>query len=314
MNKVFHVLIGVFLLASLECGKSDHVHVKIHIPDIHHKHKHLKTKYVHVYHPRVIHTDHASYVHSRNDPNIGLVNGGYPQPLVNLNHHRPELRITEEEFLKWRKEQFMRALEERRKLQEQYGNNPESYDGDDDNANTKDDPDAIEDESKITSNLFRKHKANKANSSSTRYGSTRHRNHNYNQEFGASNYEKHYTHYPNRQGNKKKKHKQTDTVRQAPNRPKKNQNSNFHYQQAVEASNLQPSFYNGDPTALDPTYYSTLPKDQQPEPSDHQDDIYSEILSSKYNKNIMAKAKLLADINYNRKQQTKIFTSQRRRG
>lgn len=97
-------------------------------------------------------------------------------------------------------------------------------------------------------------------------------------------------------------------------RPRKNNPNRFGFiqQQETEASNVEPQYAIVDPAAVDPTYYSTLPKDQIVEATDQQDDIYSGLMSTKYNKNTADKSRLLADINYNRKQQTKIFTQNRR--
>ena len=92
-----------------------------------HNHKHVKTKYIHIFHPKVIHSDHSSvqFLHSRRDPNVGLINGGYPQPLTNLNEHQPELRITEEEFMKWRQDQLRKARDEQNRVQDERENNPD---------------------------------------------------------------------------------------------------------------------------------------------------------------------------------------------
>jgi hypothetical protein len=282
------------------------VHLKIHIPEIKHSHKHTKTKYIHIYHPKVVHSDHSSvqFLHSRRDPNIGLVNGGYPQPLVNLNEHQPELRITEEEFRKWRAEQVRKALDERKRVQEERENNADVDDAvDDENYEAKDDE--IRDES-YNDDLYRKHKANKANSSGRREPS-KHRNHNYNQDFEASNSDKHYTNYSTRSSSRRK------PPPVSYNRSRKNTQRPYGSPQQpdAQASNIQLQYQNVDPTVLDPTFYSTIP-DQTPASTDQQDDIYSGLLSKKFNKKIVDKSRLLADINYNRKTQTKLFASRRR--
>lgn len=275
------------------------------MPDILQKHRHVKTKYIHVYHPKVIHSDHSSlqFLHSRNDPNIGLINGGFPQPLINLNKAQPELRITEEEFLKWRQEQLRKAAEQRKQHQED-----QQEIGEDEN-----DADEGDDE-KFTDDLYKKHKANKANSSSYRKDSPKHKNHNYNQDFEASTADQAYANYhPTRSTKKRKWPKPSQAVRQAAERPRKTKPKPYGFinQQYAQPSNTEPQFHIPDPTALDPAYYTTLSKDQVGDASDNQDEIYSGLLSMRYNKKTADKSRLLADINYNRKQQTKIFSNRR---
>jgi hypothetical protein len=284
------------------------------MPDIVQKHRHVKTKYIHVYHPKVLHSDHSTYVHSRHDPNVGLVNGGYPQPLVNLNKHKPELRITEEEFLKWRQEQVQKALEKRQKHQEDQQLQSDAEDDDGDVFNTQTDLNEGEDE-KYTDQLYKKHKANKENSSNYRKESSKHKNHNYNQDFQASNSDKTVAKVPARSPSKRKPSKASQAVRQTSDRPRKNPPKSYGLvnQQFAEPSNIQPQIYNEDQTMFDPTYYSTLPKDQTADGTDQQDDIYSGLLSSRFNQRTADKSKILAEINYNRKQQTKIYNSQNRR-
>lgn len=255
-------------------------------------------------------------MHSRRDPNIGLVNGGYPQPLVNLNDHQPELRITEAEFMKWRQEQLRKALEERKRHQQEQENNPDP-DGDEDDemydAKKYENEDEGGDEN-YTDELYKKHKANKANSSSGRKESSKHKNHNYNQDFEASNSDKHYANYPSRTTNKRKAPKPSQTAQTTYNRSRKNSQKPYGFvaQPDTQASNVQLQYQNVDPTVLDPTFYSTLPRDQAMDASDHQDDIYSGLLSKKYNKKTADQSRLLGDINYNRKTQTKLFASRRR--
>lgn len=273
----------------------------------------MKTKYIHVYHPKVIHSDHSSLqlLHSRKDPNVGLVNGGYPQPLVNL-HRKPELRITEEEYKKWRQEQFEKALEERKRHQEEQSHNePDEVDEDYDESHKDDLIEEPED------NLYKKHKANKANSSSGRKVTTNNENHSYNQEIEATNSAKTYANYPIQKTNRKKPFKPSQPVLLSGERPRKNQPRLYDYQnrhQNAQASEVKLHFQSVDPTILDPTYYSTLPKEQNEAVNDDQDDIYSGLLSSRYNQKIADKSKLLGDINYNRKKQTKaVITSNNRR-
>lgn len=276
------------------------------MPDIVQKHRHIKTKYIHVYHPKVIHSDHSSlqFLHARNDPNIGLINGGYHQPLINLNKARPELRITEKEFLKWRQEQLKKAEDERTRYQEDK-NSQEAEDEENVEEN-----EAVDDE-KYTEDLYKKHKANKANSSTYQRDAVKHRNHNYNQDYEASNSDKSYANHPTRSTKKRKTPKPLQAVHQAAERPRKTKPKPYGFvsQQFAEPTNVELKF--SDPTALDPTYYSTLPKDQTGVSTDNQDEIYSGLLSARYNKKTADKSRLLADINYNRKQQTKIFANRR---
>lgn len=257
-------------------------------------------------------------MHSRNDPKdrSTLINGGYPQPLITLGKRKPELRITEEEFLRWRQDQLNKALEQRKLIQDaQQHNDPTTEDDEEEVHETKTDLNEGEDE-KYTNDLYKKHKANKANSS-FRKDSSKHKNHNYNQDYEATNSDKAYANYPTRFKNKRQPQRGPQTFHhQSSQRPRKNPNppKNYGYfgQQTAEPSNLQPQFYQADPPLLDPYYYSTLPKDQETESSDNQDEIYSGLLSSRYNQNTAEKSRILGDINYNRKHQTKIFASNRR--
>jgi hypothetical protein len=295
------------------------VHLKIHIPTIKHNHKHTKTKYIHVFHPKVVHSDHSSvqFLHSRRDPNIGS-NGGYPQPLVNLQEHQPELRITEEEFMKWRQEQLRKALEEQKRVQEEQNNNPDSdNEGEDESYDGKkyEDVDETAVDEEYTNDLYKKHKANKANSSSGRKELLKHNNHNYNQDFGASNADKTYANYAMRATSKRKTPKTPQYIQSGLKRPRKNAQKQYGFvaQPDSQASNVQLQYLNVDPTVLDPTYYSTLPRDQtEMNGSDDQDEIYSGLMSRKYNKKTADKSRLLGDINYNRKTQTKLFASRRK--
>lgn len=292
------------------------VHLKIHIPELKHNHKHTKTKYIHIFHPKVVHTDQSSveFLHSRRDPNVGLINGGYPQPLVNLNGRQPELRITEEEFMKWRQDQLKKAFKEaKRTPQDQENNSEPDEEGDDDIYVGKKYEEDDEGDENHTDDLYKKHKANKANSSSGRKES-QHKNHNYNQDFEASNSNRHYANYPSRTSNKRKATRPSKTAYTGKSRVNKNtiRPYGFVSQPSPQASNIELQYQHVDPTVLDPSFYSTLPRDQAMDASDHQDDIYSGLLAKKFNKNTVDRSKLLGDINYNRKTQTKIYASKRK--
>ena len=281
------------------------------MPDIIHKHKHLKTKYVHVFHPKLVDyetPEHSiSYLHARNDPNIGLINGGYPQPLLNTAKNRQnEFRISEEDFKKWRQEQQRKAIEKRRRLQQQY-----QPDDDDENVNTHEYDENVEDDEQdenYEEDLYKKHKANKANSaalSRKKEKKNKHRNHNYNQDFDSSNSDKVYANFPTRKSSKR-------PIRPSQRNPHDDSKKFQVYGTSnvdVESTNVHQQFSNVDPTSINPAYYSTLPKNAE---LNVQDDIYSGLMSKKFNKNIADKSKLLADINYSRKQQTKNLLQKRK--
>lgn len=314
------------------------VHLKIHVPDVVHKHKHLKTKYVHVYHPKVVHSDHGSsveFLHSRRDPNVDIVNGGYPQTLINLNRN-PELRISEDDFNKWRQEQLRKAWEKKRKAQ---------YD-DDDAGYERDDEAELEDEDEDEDEtLHKKHRFTRVNSPPGRKESSKHKNHNYQQDYEATNADQAYAKYPSRHANKKQKFKPSVQVEHPASERKrktkpKNHGSYQHYtHHDAEASNLQPQIAEEtyptpqpqksqqppqkvpgptqfDPhhklpgptqfgsAQFDPTYYSTIPRDQETQPS-KQDEIYSGLIAADFDKKTASKTKMLADMNYLRKKQTK---------
>lgn len=274
--------------------------MKIHVPDLVHKHKHVKTKYVHVFHPKVVHSDHHSsiqFLHSRHDPNIGLINGGYPQPLLNLNPSK-EYRINEEDFFKWRREQQRRAQEKRRQLQQQQQHKRKHNDDDEyeENGAVEEDED---EQPNYDEELYKKHKANKASSSSYRKES-KHKNHNYSdRDYDSSNSDRVYAR--GKPSSSKQKQRRPSMEEETAKKYRVYGVSNVD----AESSNVDAQYLSLDPTAVDPGYYSTLPKNIAPT---NQDDIYSGLLAKKYNKEIAEKSKLLADINYSRKQQTKNLT------
>ena len=133
----------------------------------------------------------------------------------------------------------------------------------------------------------------------------KHRNHKYNQDFDASNSVRHYTNFANKRKPASVNYNRSRKNVQTSRRP-----YGFYSQPEPQASNIQLQYQNVDPTVIDPSFYSTIP-DQVSAGSDHQDDIYSGLLSKKFDKKTVDKSKLLADINYNRKTQTKLFASRR---
>lgn len=264
---------------------------------------------MHVYHPKVVHTDHHSsikFLHSRHDPNVGLINGGYPQPLLNLNPSS-EYRINEEDFFKWRREQQRRAQEKRRHLQQQHKQNKKSHDYDEYEDNGAAEDDSEDDQPNYDEELYKKHKANKSSSSGYRKES-KHKNHSYSDhdDYDSSNSDKAYS----RGKPDKKQRRPSSRLSVEEDNAKKYRIYGVSNVDA-ESSNIEPQFLSHDPTAIDPGYYSTLPKNPLNVPPSNQDDIYSGLLAKKYNKEITGKSKLLADINYSRKQQTKNLTQRK---
>lgn len=238
--------------------------------------------------------------------------------MVNLNGRQPELRITEEEFMKWRQDQLKKALEERKRNQEdqedQENNSEPDEEGDDDIYEGKKFHDVDEADENYTDDLYKKHKANKANSSSGRKESSKHKNHNYNQDFEASNSNRHYTNFPSRTSNKRKTSRPSQAFQKVNSRVIQNTQRPYGFvsQPDPQASNIELQYQHVDPTVLDPTFYSTLPRDQAMDASDKQDDIYSGLLVKKFNKKTVDRSKLLGDINYNRKTQTKLYALKRK--
>lgn len=265
---------------------------------------------MHVFHPKVVHTDHSSsvqFLHSRNDP-VGGLKGSFSQPKPHT-----EYRISEEDFNKWRQEQQRRALEKRKRQQQQKQQQQQQQPDDEEEYDENVDE---EEEANYDDELFKKHRANKENSAalSGKKENKNHKNHNYSPDYDSSNADKVYAKHPSNKSNNKKQ--------QRPNRPssKRTRPDEFKQYQVygitnvdAESSNVEQQYTSIDPTAIDPGYYSTLPRDVKNVPATNQDDIYSGLISKKFNKNIEDKSKLLADINYNRKQQTKNLL-QRRRG
>lgn len=288
--------------------------MKIHVPDIVHRHKHVKIKNVHVFHPKVVHTEpHHSiqFLHSRHDPNVGLINGGYPQPLLNLSPSTNEYRISEDDFFKWRREQQRRAQEKRKKLQQQQRHQQ----NDDDDEYEDNGAEEEEEQPNYDEELYKKHKANKANTSSQQKKESKHKNHNYTPDYDSSNSNKVYSNYAQRSKLSSKKQQKRPSFRPSP--PVEDETIKKYRVYGVsnvdaESTNLNTQYLTLDPTATDPGYYSTLPKNIQNVPPAQQDDIYSGLLAKKYNREIADKSKLLADINYSRKQQTKNLIQRRR--
>lgn len=264
-----------------------------------------------MFHPKIIHTDHSSiqFLHRR-DPSVGrIMNGGYPQPLINLKP-KPELRITEEEFNKWREEQFAKALEERRRLQE--AENAEEPIEDEEEEDYIDDKKSNNDDDQ--DDLYKKHKANKANSTLGRKETLKHKNHNYQQDYESTNYEKTYANNPRWSGEKAKNPQQRppQSDRKPVEKSRKQPPQRFGFVRNPDtqtASSVNKPQY-VEQAASDPTSYTTIPKDQRlAAPLDYEDDIYSGLLSNRYDKKTVVKSKLLADINYNRKKQTKAIAA-----
>lgn len=270
---------------------------------------------MHVFHPKVINTDHHSsiqYLHSRHDPNIGLINGGYPQPLVNLKPSASEYRISEDDFFKWRREQQRRAQEKRRHHQQQQQQHQKHNDDDDYEDNgTADDED---EQSSYDEELYKKHKHNKSNSaSSNQRKESKHKNHNYpTDDDSSSNSDKVYTNYSNLRGKPGKKQRRPQFRPPTEDETAKKYRVYGVPNVDAESSNIENQFLSHDPTAIDPGYYSTLPKNFKNVPPIDQDDIYSGLLAKKYNREIADKSKLLADINYSRKEQTRNLIQRRK--
>lgn len=281
----------------------------------------MKTKFIHVYHPKVIDASHQSsspYLLHRKDPTYQLVNGGYPQPLVKSH----DVTLTADDYHRWRRDQMKKAIEHQKRnaqpiYEEREVEEADEEENDDDNHDKQrdvQDEDRFEGE-RYTDQLFRKQKANKANVN-LKNQPEKHRNHKYHQDYETSSAEKGYANYSNRQQwNRRKPTKQSSSYQNdRPRKTKPSTKSRHRYQQPLTMeSHIQPQFLKTetrpDTDESDPMFYSTLPRDQQFAASDH-DDIYSGLLSRKPSRIIVDKSKLLGDINYNRKQQTKIFTAQ----
>lgn len=269
---------------------------------------------MHVFHPKVVHSSPIQFLHSRHDPNVGLINGGYPQPLLNLSPSSKEYRISEEDFFKWRREQQRKAQEKRRHLQQQ-----QKHNRDDDEDDYEDPPAATggddeEEQPHYDDELYKKHKANKLNSNHRK--ESKQKNHNYTPDYDSSNSDKVYSNYSNSRAKSNGNKKQQRRPPQFKLTPEDEVNNKYRVYGVsnvdAESSNVDSQYYSHDPTAIDPGYYSTLPKNLKNVKSTHQDDIYSGLLARKYNREIADKSKLLADINYNRKQQAKNSIQKRR--
>ena len=99
-------------------------------------------------------------------------------------------------------------------------------------------------------------------------------------------------------------------------KPKKQYSKNYGFVKPVhedaEASVIRPQYtqYAMNPSAVvtnnDPGYYKTLPSDHDiGKIEDNQDDIYSGLISNRYDSNVKDKTDSLSTINNNRKKQTK---------
>lgn len=238
------------------------------------------------------------------------------------------MKFTANDFYRWRQDQAKKSITDhhnKRNVKPSIYDN-EDDDDDDDNRNVNDlnrdlDDDELDESERYSSsnhdNLYNGGQQFKGNSS------PKHKNHKYHQQdhYAASSAEKSYANYSNRHqwSNKRKPTKQQSTPHQYQNnrtRKTKSNSKSRHKNQQPQLYTLetqqQPQYLKTevrpDVDVNDPTFYSTLPKNLNL--ADHDDDIYSGLLSMKPSKTIADKSKLLADINYNRKQQTKIFTAQ----
>jgi hypothetical protein len=206
-----------------------------------------------------------------------------------------EYRISDDDFNKWRQKQQRKASLKKRRRHQQKQQHHIAEDEYDENVNREEEE---EEEENYDSNLFNRHRTNKAAPNKKEHKS----NKNYSFEYDSSNSDdKVYAKHPSRKVNSNKKQRR-------PSRPSKRTKSELlkkYHVYGIANVDAETSYSSIDPTAIDPGYYSTLPHDVPSVPSSNQDDIYSGLMSKKYNKNIQDKSKLLADINYNRKQQTK---------
>lgn len=232
------------------------------------------------------------------------VNGGYPQPLINFNN-QPELRITEEEFLKWRETQKKKLQEEQIKLEpdnDDQDKNTNFYNEGNDDDETR----YAEEERNYQEELYKQHNANIADSTSNSKGSPKPRNHKYGQDYDASDSDKNF---PLRTANKKKNTKKSSRPQQSSDNPsnlsRRPPEYGFLKQPEAEATNIKPQYHKVDPSVFDPSYYSTLPKDEKFIEASNQDDIYSGLIVARYDKKTADKSKILGDMNYSRKQHTK---------
>lgn len=253
------------------------------------------------------------------------------------------MKFTANDFYRWRKDQAKKSIADhhhKRNVAKQPVYEPEVDDDDVNNGhvdlNQDLDDEEGSDESERYSQSSNNHDNfyNKGNSSPT----TKHKNHKY-QDHYATSAEKSLHNYSNRHqwSTKQRKptsHQHSDRTRktksssksrhkyqqpqlyqslesqQQPQYLQKQQETSSADQQEPTSPQYLKSEVSSNVSVNDPTFYSTLPKNPPLNAADHDDDIYSGLLSSKPSKIIAEKSKLLADINYNRKQQTKIFTAQ----
>lgn len=323
------------------------VHLRIHVPEIVQKHKHVKTKFVHVYHPKIIATDihHSPSLsfYSRKDPNnydvVSSGSGHYSNPLFKQKKSKNELKLTANDFYRWRQDQAKKSIDHHHKRNVAKPSIYEQDEGDDDVNNEQqgdlnhdlDDEEAFDESERYSQSSNNHDNFHKGNSPSSK-----HKNHKYH----ATSAEKSLHNYSNRHqwDNSNKQRKPTSSYHQNSDRTRKNKSSSksrHKYQQPQlyplesqqhlqvtdsdptntvnSVNSVQPQYLKTDVSqnidVNDPTFYSTLPKNPV-NTADHDDDIYSGLLSSKPSKMIVEKSKLLGDINYNRKQRTKIFTAQ----
>lgn len=303
------------------------IHLKIHLPEIHQRNTHVKTKYIHMFHPKVnnlykiktmrnlnnvfaktfkiVHHDHQSVqYHSRRDPD------------------NKELRISESEYQRWKEMQLAKAhhqqLQELQQQQQQILQQQqmqqfyakEHLNHNYHNNDNEDEDDYEDNHYKIGPTHEEYYKPEPSRKVSKKSKSDKRKSPN--AERLTSTPKQEFAEY-------EKPFKPSQFVGARPEiraKPKKQQLKNYGFvkpdYEDAEATANRPQYipFAMNPSAVvtnsDPGYYKTLPSDHDIRNiEDNQDDIYSGLISNRYNSNVKDKSDTLSIINNNRKKQTK---------
>lgn len=251
------------------------------------KHTHTKTKYIHLFHPKKLHS-HVKFLHARTDPTfkyhegIPLEYSGVPQ-----------------QYGPWSTVHALKGYEQPIIMDEPklmtVGPVVDEYE---DEIEEEEDGDSFEEED---------------HGSNDRY-------------VPPSHSKRKIPKKTNRMENKKRETfpKPTRTARNHP-KPSQNHspqsnfdfNSNFHQSDvknygfikpihedttySAQASKVNNQYFKMNPTSVDPSYYTTLPDEKEIDKmTGKEDEIYSGLLTNKFPKEVKAKARIIKTLNSNR--------------
>lgn len=300
----------------------------------------MKTKYIHLYHPKKTHThtkQTVKIVHARQDPNVQFVkqlNPGF-QPAhfaAGILEQKPVL--SEYDLTRWREMGLMKAYGIQNQgshvistpVDEDYDEGKSSEDEEDEDDDEDNDRYMIRPSSSSYSSSHKSnHKSSSKNSSSNKPKKNEGKKRdNFRSSKGSG--KRHKASMSSSQNrpmvSKAPGTLHTDSrgpyndINVGPNLGEYSKNPNFGFAPSYagerqmdsynEESIHHDKFFSVDPKAVDPGFYSTLPDDKEMEQmTGMEDDIYSGLMTHKFGAQVGDKTKKLRDINNSRKQKTK---------